>query len=268
MSGEARKYKDVIYEQFALVGKALASAPRLEILDLLLQADRSVEALAGEAHLTLANTSHHLQILKQARLVEAERHGHFICYRVSDDSVFDLVRSMRSFGKRRLSEIEHAMREFIEDHDALEPVDAEGLALRMQSEDCVIIDVRPLEEYEAGHLAGAISVPLREIVQRLAELPRDRGIVAYCRSPFCVLAVEAAEILRSHGFDAVCVRAGMLEWKAGGMALIGGVEGNVAVSGSKRRVPSPAAFRSLGTDGATISKGLDLRREPATFWDI
>jgi rhodanese-related sulfurtransferase len=220
MPQSARDYKTAVYEQFALVGKALCSAPRLEIIDLLLQAERSVEVLAREADLSLANTSHHLQVLKRARLVDAERQGQFVVYRIADPAVTDMVQAMRAFGERRLTEIEHVTRAFLGGREGMEATHKSALLQRVESGDCLVLDVRPNEEFAAGHLAGAVSVPLGELERRLHELPRDRQIVAYCRGPYCVLAVAAVDTLRRHGLDAVRSAHGVEDWRRHGLRIV------------------------------------------------
>ncbi|HJW76253.1 MAG TPA: metalloregulator ArsR/SmtB family transcription factor [Thermoleophilia bacterium] len=220
MTKPARQYKNAVYEQFALVGKAVCSGPRLEILDVLLQAERSVDVLAAEVGLSVANTSHHLQVLKRARLVESERRGQFVTYRVADPAVGEVLRAVRVLGERRLSEIERVTKEFLADREGMEVVDKRALLERVKSGDCIVLDVRPGEEYAAAHVAGARSMPLEELERRLNELPRDRQIVAYCRGPYCVLAVGAVEILRRHGFDAVRAVEGVQEWRELGVPVI------------------------------------------------
>ena len=215
-----REYKSAVYEQFALIGKALCSAPRLEVLDVLRQAERTVEVLAAEVGMSVANTSHHLQVLKRGRLVESERRGQHIVYRLADPAVDDALRAVRVLGERRLSEIERVTAEFMGDREGMEAVDEDALVKRVAHGDCVVLDVRPSEEYEAGHLAGAISMPLGQLERRLAELSKDRPIVAYCRGPYCVLAVSAVETLRRHGFDAVRASEGITEWRELGLDVI------------------------------------------------
>lgn len=214
-----REYKSAVYEQFALVGKALCSAPRLEILDVLQQAERTVEVLAAEVGLSVANTSHHLQVLRRSRLVESERQGQYVVYRLADPAVADVLRAVRVLGEVRLHEIERVTAEFLAGHEGVEAVDEHALVERVARGDCVVLDVRPAEEYAAGHLASAISMPLEELDRRLAELPRDRRIVAYCRGPYCVLAVHAVERLRRHGFDAVRAAEGVREWRDLGLEI-------------------------------------------------
>ncbi len=215
-----RHYKSAIYEQFALVGKALCSAPRLEILDVLLQADRTVEVLAAEVGQSVANTSHHLQVLKRARLVDTERRGQFVTYRLADPAVGDVLHAVRVLGERRLTEIERVTQEFLADREGMDVVDKRGLLERIGSGDCIVLDVRPPEEYDVAHVAGALSMPLEELERRLGELPRDRQIVAYCRGPYCVLAVNAVETLRRHGFDAVRAAESVQDWRALGVPVI------------------------------------------------
>ena len=216
-----RQYKSAVYEQFALVGKALCSAPRLEILDVLLQAQRTVEVLAGEVGLSVANTSHHLQVLKRARLVESERRGQFVSYRIADPAVGGVLSAIRGLGERRLADIERVTKEFLSNRDGMEVVDKQALLERVSSGDCIVLDVRPPEEYAAAHVAGALSMPLEELERRLDELPRDRQIVAYCRGPYCVLAVSAVETLRSNGFDAVRAPESVQDWQALGVQVVG-----------------------------------------------
>jgi rhodanese-related sulfurtransferase/DNA-binding transcriptional ArsR family regulator len=214
-----REYKTAVWEQFALIGKALCSGPRLEILDVLQQAERTVEVLADEVGLSVANTSHHLQVLKRSRLVESERRGQHVVYRLADPAVADALRAVRVLGERRLIEIERVTAEFLGGREGMEAVDEAALVERVASGDCVVLDVRPAEEYEAGHLATAISMPLEQLERRLAELPRDKPIVAYCRGPYCVLSVTAVETLRRHGFVAVRAAEGVQEWREIGLEV-------------------------------------------------
>jgi rhodanese-related sulfurtransferase len=216
MKSPGRTYKDSIYEQLARIGKAVASARRLELLDLLAQGPRTVEVLAREAGLGVANTSQHLGALRAAELVTSERHGLFVTYRLASGEVAAFFRALRQLAESRLAEIERLTRDFLDARGVLEPVDREALLDRVRRGEVTVLDVRPTEEYGAGHIPGALSVPLAELEQRLAELPRDQEIVAYCRGPYCVLAVEAVRLLREHGFRAVRLEDGIPDWRARG----------------------------------------------------
>ena len=216
MKSLGREYKDSIYEQLGRIGKAVASPRRLELLDLLAQGPRTVEVLAREAGLGVANTSQHLGALRAAELVTAERQGTFVTYRLASVEVADFFRALRQLAESRLAEIERLTRDFLEARGVLEPVDRETLLGRVRRGEVTVLDVRPSEEYAAGHIPEALSVPLADLEQRLAELPRDREVVAYCRGPYCVLAVEAVRLLRAHGFRAVRLEDGVPDWRARG----------------------------------------------------
>jgi len=217
----ARRFKDTVFEQLARIGKAVSSPKRLELLDVLAQAPRTVEVLAVQAGLPVANASQHLQVLRAARLVEAEKEGLYVRYRLAD-GVEQLYLALRGLGEARYAEIEAAYRSFLTGLGAMERVDAEGLLARAQSGEVTVLDVRPAEEFAAGHLRFARSVPLRELRARLAELPRDREVVAYCRGPYCVLAVEAVRMLREEGFVAHRLDQGPPGWRAAGVTLAEG----------------------------------------------
>jgi len=219
MSNPKRRFKDAIYEQFSRLGKAVSSPKRLELLDVLCQGERTVEGLAREAGLSIANASQHLQVLRAARLVEAEKSGLYVTYRIADPAVCELFRSMRVLAEARLAEVTQIARRFFEGIDGFEPVDREGLLERVSEGAATVIDVRPAEEYRAGHIAGAVSIPLPELKRRLAELPKDRDIVAYCRGPYCVLAAEAVQVLRAEGFRAVRLEDGVQDWQARGLPV-------------------------------------------------
>ncbi|MHB9129690.1 MAG: ArsR/SmtB family transcription factor [Armatimonadota bacterium] len=214
-----RQFKDAIYEQFARVGKALAHPSRLELLDVLLQADRTVEALAQEMGISIASTSQHLQALKAARLVEAAKHGLYVTYRIADPLVRDLLTTLRVLAEHRLAEIEQTTRRFLEGREGMEPVEKAVLLERVKHGDVTVLDVRPVEEYQAGHLPGALSIPLAELEQHLATLPRDQEIVAYCRGPYCVLAIQAVELLRARGFHAVRLEESVHDFHARGLPI-------------------------------------------------
>lgn len=219
MSTSGRRFKDAIYEQFARIGKALASPHRIELVELLAQGPRTVEVLSGLASMTLANTSAHLQVLRGAGVVESTKEGLFVTYRLADPSVGELLLATRKVAEARLAEVSRITSAFLADHAQLEPVDAADLREKVLRGEVTVLDVRPAEEFEAGHLPGALSVPLPALAKRLAELPRRREVVAYCRGPYCVLAVEAVRLLRARGFKAVRLEDGVLDWVSRGLEL-------------------------------------------------
>jgi len=219
-----RVFKDAIYEQFARIGKAVSSPKRLELLDLLCQWERTVEALAKETGLTVANASQHLQALRAARLVETEKVGVFVTYRVADQVVCEFFRSMRVLAESRLAEVEQIKRRFLEGREGMEPVDRDALIERIREGAVTILDVRPVEEYNAGHIPGAMSIPLKELERHLSELPHNQEIVAYCRGPYCVLAIQAVEMLRAKGFNAVRLEEGIQDLRAIGFPMAVGEE--------------------------------------------
>ena len=219
-----RRFKRAIYEQIARIGKAVASPNRLELLELLCQGPRTVEVLAREAGLSTANASQHLRMLRAARLVEADKEGLFVTYRPADMHVCQFFRRLRALAEDRLADMQQIARRFTEGHESMEPVDKEDLLERVRQGVVTVLDVRPSEEYRAGHIAGAISVPLKELKRHLSKLPHHQEIVAYCRGPYCVLAVRAVEILRANGFQAVRLKEGALEWRAYGLPVAVGEE--------------------------------------------
>jgi rhodanese-related sulfurtransferase len=214
-----RKYKDATYGQFARIGKAVSHPKRLEILDLLCQGPRTVEALAREAGLGIASASQHLKVLREARLLDAEKNGLFVTYRLADEAVCGFYRSMRSLAESRLADIEQITRRFLEGRKGMEPVASRELLLRVREGRVTVLDVRPVEEYRAGHIAGAVSVPLRELKARIREIPRGQEVVAYCRGPYCVLAVQAVEMLRKAGLKAHRLLDGFPDWRAAGLPV-------------------------------------------------
>jgi len=222
MKSPSRQFKDDIYEQFSRIGKAVSSPKRLELLDLLCQGAKNVETLARETGLTLANASQHLQTLRAARLVEADKEGLHVTYRLADRMVCEFFRSMRVLAENRLAEVEMIKRRFLEGREGMEPVDRKDLVQRVKEGAVTVLDVRPVEEYRAGHIPGSLSVPLPEIEKLLSTLPRDQEIVAYCRGPYCVLAVQAVEMLRKKGFTAVRLEEGIQDWLAMGLTVTTG----------------------------------------------
>ena len=214
-----RQFKDRIYEQFSRLGKAVCSPKRLEIIDLLCQSPKSVEVLARKANLTAANASQHLQILRGAGLVEGEKAGMHVVYRITGYAVHTFVSEMRSLAERQFAEIDRIKKAFLAGHTGLEPVNQAELLTRVRGGNAVVIDVRPGDEYRAGHIAGAVSIPLDELESRLSELPRGKHIVAYCRGPYCVLSVKAVERLRARAYKAFRLEDGVGEWQARGFPV-------------------------------------------------
>jgi rhodanese-related sulfurtransferase/predicted transcriptional regulator len=219
-----REMKDRIYEQFARVGKAIASPHRLEIIELLSQGEKTVERLSGALSIPVANASHHLQALRSASLVEARKEGTFVIYRLADPDVFELTRMIRVLAERHLAEVDRIVHAYFKSRDELEPVSRETLLERLRSGEVVLLDVRPAEEYRAGHIAGAVSVPVEDLERRLVELPEDREVIAYCRGPYCVMAYEAVLKLRAHGRGARRLVDGFPEWRAAGLPTETSVE--------------------------------------------
>jgi rhodanese-related sulfurtransferase len=217
-----RAAKTALFDAFARVAKALASGRRIELVDVLANGERTVEALAGEVGLSVANTSQHLQILRQAGLVGSRRQGTSVHYRLAGPEVFELWRTLRTLAASRLAEVERLAVAYLGGRDDLEPVTREELARRLEDgDDLVVLDVRPAAEYAAGHLPGAVSIPVGELRRRLADLPADREIVAYCRGPYCAFAHEAVGLLRDEGFAARRLEDGLPEWQAARLAVIG-----------------------------------------------
>lgn len=221
---QKRDFKDASYGQLARIGKALSSPKRLELLDLLGQAERTVEALAAETGMSVANTSQHLQELQAARLVETTKDGRYVIYRLAGAFVSDFFRRFRLLAENRLAEIEQIRRRFFSEGEELNPVDRETLLERVHQKKAIVIDVRPSSEYLTAHIAGALPIPLEQLKQRLSELPRNKEVVAYCRGPFCVLAKEAVELLRSHGFRATRLEDSVQDWRARGLPVATGEE--------------------------------------------
>jgi len=214
--------KTEIYEQIARIGQATGSPNRLELLDLLSQGARTVEALAHQTGQSVATTSHHLQVLRRARLVEAEKAGLYVTYRLADPDVGEFFLELRRLAESRLAEVQHVTRQYLEARGALEPVDNDELVRRVRDGEVTLLDVRPREEYVAGHIPGAISVPLADLPKRIGELRKRRDIVAYCRGPYCVMALDAVDVLRRKGFRAHRLEHGVPEWRAQGWRVEAG----------------------------------------------
>jgi len=224
MAKPRTRFKTAIYEQIARISKAAASPGRLELLDLLSQGPRNVEALARHTDQTVANTSHHLQVLRRARLVDAEKSGLYVTYRLADPQVGEFLLHLRLLAQTRLADIERVSRQYLEERGALEAVCNDELVRRVRAGETTLIDVRPREEYVAGHIPGAISVPLADLKKRLGDVPKGRDIVAYCRGPYCVMALDAVDLLRRKGFRAHRMEHGVLEWRAQGWRVETGAD--------------------------------------------
>jgi rhodanese-related sulfurtransferase len=215
----SRAVKEALFDEFARIAKALASGRRAEIVDLLANGERSVEALAEEIGQTVANTSQHLQVLKNAGLVKSRRRGTFVYYRLASPDAVHIWRSLQKIARDSSGDAERLVRDYLGEDD-IEEVTLDELWARLQGKQrLVVLDVRPLEEYEAGHIPGAISIPLGELKKRIKELPKSKQIVAYCRGPMCALAPEAARYLKSRGFKVRRLAEGAPDWKAAGLPL-------------------------------------------------
>lgn len=213
------RFKTAIYDLIAQVAKAAANPVRLEILDLLAQAPHTVEAVARQVEQSVANTSHHLQVLRAARLVETEKAGQYVTYRLTDALVGGFMLQLRTLAHARLAEIDRVRREYLDDRGALDALGQDDLMRKVRSGEVTVVDVRPGPEFDAGHIPGAVSIPLGELKKRLRELPKHRVIVAYCRGPYCVMAADAVAVLRAKGYRAHAIAHGVPEWRANGWRI-------------------------------------------------
>jgi len=211
--------KHAIPDCFAEVAKALGHGRRLEVLELLAQGERSVEALAETAGLSIANASQHLRLMRQAGLLASRRDGKHIYYRLSEPSVLEMLAALRKVAENNLSEVRDLVRGYFHERDALEPVSRKELARRIKDGLVTVLDVRPENEFAAGHLPRAVNIPLRELTRRMRELPKRQEVVAYCRGPYCVLAFEAVAMLRKRGFQVRRLEDGYPEWRAAGLPV-------------------------------------------------
>jgi len=211
--------KQALFAQFAGVAKTLGHSHRLQLVELLAQGERSVEVLAQRTDLSIANTSQHLQHLRRAGLVTSRRNGKFVYYRLADDSVLDLLGALRRIAERNVAEVQRIVRSYFHDRDSLEPVSRESLLKSLQAGSVTLLDVRPEDEFDLGHVPGAVNIPLRELKNRLADLDPALEIVAYCRSHYCVFSYEAVAALRASGFKARRLEDGFPEWRAAGLPV-------------------------------------------------
>jgi rhodanese-related sulfurtransferase/DNA-binding transcriptional ArsR family regulator len=217
-----REFKDALYAQFARIGHALASPKRIELLDLLGQGEKTVETLAEQVATPVKNTSAHLRVLRQARLVETRRDGTYVYYRLAEEDVFRLLRTLETLGHSRLADVQQVVQSYLDGHDDLEPVTFRELRRLMREDDVTVVDVRPAEEYQAGHIPGALSLPVAELKRRLRELPKDREVIAYCRGRYCVYSLDAVTLLRKQGYRARRAEEGLPDWRAAGLPLEAG----------------------------------------------
>jgi rhodanese-related sulfurtransferase len=219
---DKRAIKDALYEEFARIGKAIASPHRLEILDLLSQGEKSVDALADHAGLTVGNASAQLKLLRAARLVERRREGQRVYYRLADTEVASFWLSLRDLAESRYAELRSLAEQFFSDPDGAAAIDRKSLLARARRGEVVVIDVRPADEFSAGHITGARSIPFPELRDRLATLPRSKEIVAYCRGRYCVFAIDAIAMLRKNGFRASRLEDSVHDWRNAGLPVEAG----------------------------------------------
>ncbi|HEX9720004.1 MAG TPA: metalloregulator ArsR/SmtB family transcription factor [Ramlibacter sp.] len=219
---DKRRIKDLLYEQVARIGKALASPKRLELLEVLAQGEKTVEALSAELSIDFKLASSHLKALRASRLVESRRDGKYVLYRLSGPDVSDLWVNLREVAEEHLLELRMAIDQMVAQPDKLSKVDRKALLDQAKRGEVIVIDVRPQGEYETAHLPFARSMPLEELEKRLSELPRRREIVAYCRGPFCMLSDEAIKLLHARGYKARKILDGVIEWQAAGLPVTSG----------------------------------------------
>ena len=218
MSGH-RDFKDALYAQFARIGNALANPKRIELLDLLGQGEKTVETLADQIATPVKNTSAHLRVLRQARLVETRRDGTYVYYRLADADVSGLLKTLEALGHQQLADVQRVVQLYLDGHDQLQPVTLKELRRLARDGDVTVVDVRPADEYAAGHIPGALSVPVAELKRRLREIPKNREVIAYCRGRYCVYSLEAVTLLRKAGYKARRAHEGLPEWRSAGLPV-------------------------------------------------
>jgi rhodanese-related sulfurtransferase len=219
-----REFKDALYAQFARVGHALSGPKRIELLDLLSQGEKDVESLAESVSTPIKNTSAHLRVLREARLVDTRKEGTHVFYRLADAHVEGFLREFQTLGHARLAEVEQVTRLFLHSYDELRPVTLAELRRRLRDGSATIIDVRPRDEYQAGHIPRAVSMPLAEVKRRLKELPKTREVIAYCRGPYCVYSLDAVTLLRKNGYRARRAEQGLPDWRLAGLPVATGAD--------------------------------------------
>ncbi|RAS86399.1 ArsR/SmtB family transcription factor [Priestia endophytica] len=208
-----RHLKDLLYEGFARIGKSLSSPKRLEVLDLLSQGPKSVETLSKATTMSVANVSKHLQTLTNSRLVKSHKKGNYVIYELADESIMDFLSSLHILSERQFADIQQIKQEFLNDQFQLEKISLPTLKERMENGEVLLLDVRPREEYEKEHIPGAVSMPIEELEEKLASLPSDCNVVAYCRGTYCLMSVEAVELLKKKGINALRLEESVYEWK-------------------------------------------------------
>lgn len=209
---QERILKDLLYQEFARIGKCLSSPKRLEILDLLSQSPKSVEGLAKNTQMTVANVSQHLQTLHNAKLVNYKKQGNFVFYELADSAITDFMRSLHSLSEKQLVQVQQIQKEFQNIHFHMEGLSLIDLKNRMDNGEVLLLDVRPREEYDVAHIPGAISIPMEELEEKLASLPSNCDVVAYCRGPYCLMSVEAVELLKTKGVNAFRLEQSVQDW--------------------------------------------------------
>lgn len=214
-----REFKDALYAQFARIGHALASPKRIEMLDLLGQGEKSVELLAEQCATPIKNTSAHLRVLRQASLVDTRREGTYVNYRLADDDVLRLLRAVEALGHHRLADVQKVVQQFVDGRDQLAPVTLKELRRLVREGDVTVVDVRPVEEFAAGHIPGAVSIPVAELKRRLREIPKEREVIAYCRGRYCVYSLDAVTLLRKNGYRARRAEEGLPDWRVAGLPV-------------------------------------------------
>ena len=240
---EHRQVKDQLYSAWAEVGKALSSPKRLELLDLIAQGERTVEELATETGLTVNNASSHLRVLKAARLIQRRKQAQSVYHRLTSPGIVLLLRSIQAVARSSSREIEDLAQTHLDGRDELEPLTAAELEHRLSKGEVTLIDVRPELEYRAGHIEGAVSVPLEQLKARFSEFPRSRPVIAYCRGPYCVFAVDAVEQLRKRGFKSFRLAVGYPDWAAAGLPTESGEKFPAPDLRRPRRTVSSRAHR-------------------------
>ncbi|MEW6702792.1 MAG: metalloregulator ArsR/SmtB family transcription factor [Bacteroidota bacterium] len=216
---KGREFKDLVFQQFANIASSFASPKRLEIIDVLAQGERDVDTLAKETGMNFANTSRHLQIMKSIKLLESRKDGVRVYYRIANDHIIVCWKNLQSLAEDRVAELREITRSFFEERGELESISIEELWQRLQNDEVTLIDVRPKEEFESGHIPGALSIPLSELKNKLVQIPTGKDVVAYCRGPYCVLAAEAIALLKKYGYKSLRFKEDIYNWKEAGLPV-------------------------------------------------